>query len=93
MKQWKLLCLSLADSCGSNIFTSCTAWTGGNDRSTERQYLWDHSNTLINFSNWYPREPSDSSATENCITLMRDGRWNDGICHLANSYICEKNDI
>lgn len=92
MNQLKLLCLSLTDSCDSNIYHSCAAWTGGNDRSTEGRYLWDHSNTLISFTNWYPEEPNDRDS-ENTIHLMRDGRWNDIGCDTPLYYICEQNDI
>lgn len=81
--------LTLTDNCGTIIYTSCTAWTGGNDRNTEGQYLWDHSNTLIGFTNWYPKEPS-SLTSQNCIALLRDGQWNDALCGLSYSYICEK---
>ena len=87
---WKLLCLSLTDNCDSNINLSCTAWTGGNDRSTEGGYLWDHSNTLINFTNWLPEEPNGRDS-ENCIQLEKDGSWNDRTCDKPLSYICEKN--
>lgn len=93
MNQWKLVSRILTGSCGTNIYTSCTAWTGGNDRSTEGRFLWDHSNTLIGFKNWHPQEPSSATKNENCIALLKDGRWNDVFCGVSYSYICEKNYI
>lgn len=89
---WLAASFLMKDSCDSNIYLSCNAWTGGNDRSKEGGYLWDHSNSLISFTNWSPKEPTGRT-TENCIQLRRDGRWNDKGCDKLLYYICEKNEI
>lgn len=77
--------LSISDSCTSYfLYQACTAWTGGNDMHTEGQFVWDHWNTTIGFSNWSPNNPSkkfpNQAQTHDCIDLYRDGTWNDRPC-------------
>uniref|UniRef100_K1QRK2 Aggrecan core protein n=1 Tax=Magallana gigas TaxID=29159 RepID=K1QRK2_MAGGI len=68
-------------NCKSDPFFDCTAWTGGNDLDTEGQYKWDHSNTLMSFTNWHYHEPSlgnpNQALNKDCIDMLRDGVWND----------------
>lgn len=86
------ICL-IPDSC-TIISRTCTAWTGGNDIDTEGLFVWDLSNTAINFSNWSPGNPSidfpDQAPTRDCVDLYRDGKWNDRRCSYLNPFICEK---
>nr|XP_034315160.1 neurocan core protein isoform X2 [Crassostrea gigas] len=81
-------------NCRSDPFFDCTAWTGGNDLDTEGQYKWDHSNTLMSFTNWHYHEPSlgnpNQALNKDCIDMLRDGVWNDRPCSYSNSVICEK---
>ncbi|XP_065933466.1 uncharacterized protein [Magallana gigas] len=56
---WLSASFFMKDNCDSNINLSCTAWTGGNDRSTEGGYLWDHSNTLISLLTGTPKNRTD----------------------------------
>lgn len=81
-------------NCKSDPFFDCTAWTGGNDLDVEGQYRWDHSNTLVNFTNWHYHEPSlgdpNQALSKDCIDMLRDGVWNDRPCSYLNSVICEK---
>lgn len=90
------LILSFSASCGTDPFV-CTAWTGCNDRDKEGQYRWDHSKTLLNFSNWLPGEPSLLSPSQaldrDCIDILRSGLWNDRPCSFLNSVVCEKSFI
>ncbi|XP_052695644.1 low affinity immunoglobulin epsilon Fc receptor-like [Crassostrea angulata] len=83
-------------SCGANPY-DCTAWTGLNDLDIEGQYRWDHSNTPLNFSNWYPGQPSlerpDQALDRDCIDMFRNGAWNDRFCSFLNLVICEKSFI
>lgn len=83
-----------ADDCSTNIFNGCTAWTGGNDLNVEGEYVWDHSNTTMVFTNWHTNEPSLTSpslaTTRDCIDILRNGKWNDRPCLHLNSFICEK---
>ncbi|XP_052695297.1 C-type lectin domain family 17, member A-like, partial [Crassostrea angulata] len=80
-------------NCGRDPY-ACTAWTGLNDLHIEGQYRWDHSNTFLNFSNWFPGEPSLGSPSNafdrDCIDMLRNGLWNDRPCSYLNSVICEK---
>ncbi|XP_048751283.2 perlucin-like protein [Ostrea edulis] len=90
---WLAATFLLKDSCASNIYEDCTAWTGGNDIFVEGDYRWHHSNSTMNFTNWYAYQPSVNFAgrNEDCVDILRDARWNDGECHIQKSYICEKN--
>lgn len=90
------LILSFSASCGTNPF-ACSAWTGCNDQDKEGEYRWDHSKILLNFSNWYPGEPSLLSPSQaldrDCVDMLRYGLWNDRLCTFRNSVICEKSFI
>lgn len=85
----------ISDSCLPNVYTTCSAWTGGNDLDSEGQYVWDHSNTTIGFSYWQPTEPSlgapDKAAVRDCIDVLRNGKWNDRVCTHLKPFICERN--
>ncbi|XP_022311803.2 collectin-12-like [Crassostrea virginica] len=81
------------ENCPTNIF-DCTAWIGLNDREVEGTFIWDHSNAALNFTNWYPGEPSMGSLNEakgkDCVDILRGGLWNDRFCSFLNWAICEK---
>lgn len=80
-------------NCGSNPYV-CTAWTGGNDLDVEGQYRFDHSNTLLSYTNWHPNEPSlavpNEALDRDCIDVLSNGQWNDRPCSFQTSVICEK---
>lgn len=82
----------ISDDCSTNMFETCTAWTGGNDRHIEGQYFWDHSNTPLVFTYWYTFDPSLGSRRD-CIDMLRNGKWNDRPCWFLNSFICERTSI
>lgn len=74
------------------MYENCTAWTGGHDRFIEGQYMWVHSKTPLNFTNWNPSEPSFGNWSD-CIDILRTGKWNDRHCWFLNSFICERNSV
>ncbi|XP_052694053.1 lectin BRA-3-like [Crassostrea angulata] len=93
--EWLAATFIMKESCPPNVYTTCSAWTGGNDLDSEGQYVWDHSNTTIGFSYWQPTEPSlgapDKAAVRDCIDVFRNGKWNDRVCTHLKPFICEKN--
>uniref|UniRef100_A0A8W8NW69 C-type lectin domain-containing protein n=1 Tax=Magallana gigas TaxID=29159 RepID=A0A8W8NW69_MAGGI len=82
------------DNCGTETDYKCSSWTGGNDIDMEGGYVWDHSYTDLNFTNWSPQEPSevnpDSALSRDCIDIKRSGFWVDRPCSTLNSFVCEK---
>lgn len=88
-----ITCHVISENCPTNIF-DCTAWIGLNDREVEGTFIWDHSNAALNFTNWYPGEPSMGSLNEakgkDCVDILRGGLWNDRFCSFLNWAICEK---
>lgn len=86
--------LFFSDNCGTETDYKCSSWTGGNDIEMEGGYVWDHSNTDLNFTNWSPQEPSevnpDSALSRDCIDIKRSGFWVDRPCSTLNSFVCEK---
>lgn len=82
---------SISDHMTCNTDYQCSAWTGLNDIDTEGRYVWDHSNAIALFTNWYPGEPRDiEDLTRDCIDMLRNGQWNDRPCSSLRSFICEK---
>ncbi|XP_062598128.1 perlucin-like protein [Saccostrea cucullata] len=88
---WLAQTFLFKDTCPSDIYLSCHAWTGGNDLTVEGRYQWSHSNKSINFTNWFDIEPYTPDK-EDCIQLLMNGEWNDGTCSDKTQYICEKSD-
>ncbi|XP_048751373.2 C-type lectin domain family 17, member A-like [Ostrea edulis] len=80
------------DTCPTFIYYGCSAWTGGNDIWAEGDYRWHHSNLSMEFKNWNPDQPSvhHDNEEEDCIAILRNGKWNDQGCNERNSFICEK---
>ncbi|XP_061191030.1 perlucin-like protein, partial [Saccostrea echinata] len=87
---WLAETFVLKDTCPSNIFAFCRAWTGGNDLRTEGRYQWDNANESMAFTNWDSNEPSITypfqAKDSDRIHLLRNGKWNDVPC----STFCEK---
>ncbi|XP_061179576.1 perlucin-like [Saccostrea echinata] len=69
--------------------TCCKCWIGATDMDSEGVFTWNR-HTNITFSTWYPSEPSNSWGNEHCVSLCRNGLWNDSGCKANNTFICEK---
>ena len=71
-------------------------WIGLNDRSVEGAWSWSASSS--SYTNWYPGEPNDYAANEDCaLDRYRTGsgnieseQWNDDNCGLSYNFICER---
>ncbi|XP_061176187.1 low affinity immunoglobulin epsilon Fc receptor-like [Saccostrea echinata] len=90
---WLARTFLLKDTCPSFIFDTSVAWTGGNDLVIEGQYQWNDSPLAMNFSNWFPGEPSAGdpvkAISKDCIDLLKNGEWNDRPCSFLNPFIYE----
>lgn len=73
--------------CSNAWDINCEVFMGGSTDSGV--FKWEYSNTLLNYSNWYPNEPSDTGTRE-CIFLMYNGQWSDGKCVYHRKFVCEK---
>ncbi|XP_053380330.1 perlucin-like protein [Mercenaria mercenaria] len=71
-------------------------WIGLSDVQEEGIWMWMESKEKLSttgFSHWYPNQPDNSEANENCATINFDvgGKWNDWHCNGKEAnYICEK---
>ncbi|XP_025048539.1 C-type lectin domain family 17, member A [Alligator sinensis] len=62
-------------------------WLGLSDQDTEAKWLWVDG-TSLTLSFWSSGEPNNAG-TENCVTMLPDGRWNDLHCYKTDYWICE----
>ncbi|XP_061170862.1 CD209 antigen-like protein C [Saccostrea echinata] len=95
--EWLAVTFLRKGTCSLNVFSDCSAWTGGNDLNIEGQYGWNQSNVTMNFTYWHLNEPSvgypELAVKRDCIDLLRSGKWNDRSCSFLNSFICEKSHV
>ncbi|GFR99332.1 LOW QUALITY PROTEIN: collectin-11 [Elysia marginata] len=63
-------------------------FTGGNDIHNEGVWKFWHSNRPVKFSNWEPGEPNNSN-NDDCIQLLKSGRFIDNSCDEIGKFICE----
>ena len=75
-------------------------WIGLSDNQKEGTFVGKDGLVSLTYTNWGPNEPSNSryfggrSISENCVELMNsNGKWNDQICFLDRSFICQKGKI
>merc|ERR1711894_10825 len=64
-------------------------WLDGKDVESENHWYWDWTGKPIIYTNWYPREPSNSGFIENCLGFYGNGQWNDFRCDYKNHAVCE----
>ncbi|XP_056002001.1 perlucin-like protein [Ostrea edulis] len=81
----------LDDACSTR---SCQMWCGGNDIETEDLFQWSNSKLTMSFTNWKPGQPrqkySEKAENRDCVTLSRNGQWENILCTLSKRFICEK---
>ena len=80
---------SLSALCSANYRDCCGYWVGGNDRDVEGTFVWTSDNIALGFVNWHPDQPNNLYSNEDCLSLCRDKRWNDGNCDRYFPYICK----
>ena len=74
--------------CSINWWDCCT-WIGATDVSEEGTFIWTSDNSTLGFVNWFPGEPNNDFNNEDCVTICRNGHWNDDKCNLNFPYICQ----
>merc|ERR1711914_62627 len=70
---------------------------GPHGEHNQGNWVWDHSNTTVEWYDWYDDEPNDWHH-QNCLTFLKDQdifgfgvyHWNDWGCDYVARYICEK---
>ncbi|XP_059552641.1 C-type lectin domain family 17, member A isoform X2 [Myotis daubentonii] len=63
-------------------------WLGLSDREHEGDWKWlDGSPVTLSF--WDPEEPNNLN-DEDCVSMTKQGTWNDLACNIATYWICER---
>jgi len=70
---------------------------GPHSDHNQGNWIWDHSNTTVEWYDWMKGEPNDWHS-QDCLTFLKDQdifgfgvyHWNDWSCEYAARYICEK---
>ncbi|XP_052681594.1 C-type lectin domain family 4 member E-like [Crassostrea angulata] len=76
----------------SDVF-ACSAWIGASDLISEGVFSWTRQNRLVTLAFWGPLQPNDVLSfptTEDCVSMLQGGFWDDISCADANNFICEK---
>ena len=65
-------------------------WIGLTDSAVEGHFIWQHSSKPLSWLNWNGGEPNNGSndhdGNENCVILLKNGKWNDSACGRDYSY-------
>ncbi|XP_007942212.1 mannose-binding protein C [Orycteropus afer afer] len=61
---------------------------GITDEATEGQFV-DLTGKRLTYVNWNSGEPNDSDSAEDCVILLKDGKWNDISCSSSFVAVCE----
>ena len=59
------------------------------DKSNEGGWEW-LDGSPVKYVNWDSNEPDDNFGGEDCVSLRRNGKWNDIPCNYKGRFICEK---
>ena len=73
------------------------AFIGLSDIDTEGTFVWtedssvgwkdgDSNNNL--YSNWVNGNPDNHNGDQDCVVMIKNGRWDDASCNAENRYIC-----
>ncbi|XP_007533859.1 mannose-binding protein A-like isoform X1 [Erinaceus europaeus] len=65
-----------------------TAFLGITDEVTEGQFMYVTGGRLT-YNNWKKNEPNDHESGEDCVTIQKEGFWNDVSCSSSYQAICE----
>ncbi|XP_046363217.1 C-type lectin mannose-binding isoform-like isoform X1 [Haliotis rufescens] len=67
-------------------------WLGGNDIMSEGLWVWDKSETSIQYFDWGSGQPDDSGSKQNCMSLWKHFafKWADHYCTDKLAFLCEQ---
>ena len=65
-----------------------SSWIGGSDYDFEGRWNWV-TGERFEFENWAKNEPNNSSNSEDCLEILKDGKWNDAVKSKKQGYILE----
>lgn len=65
-----------------------TAFLGITDEVTEGQFMYVTGGRLT-YSKWKKNEPNNYESNEDCVTIHKEGIWNDVSCSSPHIAICE----
>ena len=59
-----------------------------NDLESEATYVWEDGSTH-SYRNWATGEPNQALASEDCVSYIEGGEWNDAVCDRLANYACK----
>ncbi|ELW69395.1 Mannose-binding protein C [Tupaia chinensis] len=67
---------------------SADIFLGFTDEVTEGNFV-DLVGRSMTYKNWAEGEPNNANSGENCVVLLKDGKWNDVPCSFSYQAVCE----
>lgn len=64
-------------------------WVGATDDSKEGKWVWESSQTAVDFVSWQLGQPNNMAGNQHCME-MGLSNMNDDSCLSENNYICQK---
>ncbi|XP_019594057.1 mannose-binding protein C [Rhinolophus sinicus] len=64
------------------------AFLGITDEQTEGLFV-DLAGRAVTYQNWHKNEPNNAESGEDCVTILKDGTWNDVTCSSSSLAVCE----
>ncbi|KAM6184824.1 mannose-binding protein C [Rhynchocyon petersi] len=61
---------------------------GITDKATEGQFV-DLAGRRLTYQNWADGEPNDAESGEDCVVMLKNGKWNDISCSSSFKVVCE----
>ncbi|CAG05810.1 unnamed protein product [Tetraodon nigroviridis] len=62
-------------------------WVGGSRYLKSSRFIWLDGSPWV-YSAWQPGRPRPTSAVENCVEVLVNGRFNDKRCSEAQAFVC-----
>jgi hypothetical protein len=72
-----------------NIYADAI-WTGASDREVEGTFKWIDGEIFS--GKWNPGEPTNLYNSD-CVLLLPNGKFDDGVCSGRRAFVCEKQQL
>ena len=70
-----------------------SVWIGLNDKVKENTYVWSNPSVMSIWRNWRSGQPNNAISadgkTQDCVVILRNGKWNDKRCSRYEFSVCE----